>query len=141
MKNELSLRFGDAAPQAERLIRKLNLPLKNHPKTNDPVTLIGLYGSTELAMITGAILKAASLKMAVVLDGVTPILASRLSSLIHENSLDYCFFVEDKADSTSQLLNYSDAAPILSNVKSGQQDGTNGIIALNSLIQYCDLCL
>lgn len=135
----LQHKFGDLAPDAQRLSRKLNLPLRNNPKSNDALTLMSLYGSTELAMLTGAILKGASLKMTLVLDGFTSQLAAKIAETFHENASDYCLFAHLNRNRFVEHTVFTKGMLHISDVDFLQMDGSNGVFALQVLRQYCNL--
>jgi nicotinate-nucleotide--dimethylbenzimidazole phosphoribosyltransferase len=57
---------------------------------NDPVSVLATFGGFEIAMICGAILKAAELKMVIIIDGVIVISALIAAYKMEESVLDYC---------------------------------------------------
>ncbi|WP_103072234.1 nicotinate-nucleotide--dimethylbenzimidazole phosphoribosyltransferase [Aquimarina sediminis] len=57
-----------------------------------PLEALATYGGFEIAMITGAILKAAELRMTIVIDGFIVTAALLAAHAINKNVLDYCIF-------------------------------------------------
>jgi nicotinate-nucleotide--dimethylbenzimidazole phosphoribosyltransferase len=71
----------------------LNRAISNHKVIDkDPVKILSTFGGFEIAMICGAILKAAELKMVIMIDGFI-VTSALLAAYKMENAvLDYCIF-------------------------------------------------
>jgi nicotinate-nucleotide--dimethylbenzimidazole phosphoribosyltransferase len=114
--------FPNLKTDPERVWRKLSLPLKNNPKTRDPVTLLSLYGAPDLAMMTGAILKAAALKMAIVLDGVGALVAANVARRLHPEVSGYLFSAAPFETRSTRILGADIAAPVVLGIDYNRND-------------------
>ncbi|WP_299222347.1 nicotinate-nucleotide--dimethylbenzimidazole phosphoribosyltransferase [uncultured Aquimarina sp.] len=82
---------------------------------NTPIETLATFGGFEIAMITGAILKAAALKMTVIIDGFIVTAALLSAYAINENVLDYCIFAHTSEEQGHQkMLNFIGKKPLLS---------------------------
>ncbi len=73
------------------------------------------FGGFEIAMLTGAILKAAELKMIIVIDGFIVTAALLTALAIKPNALDYCIFAHNSNEKGhTKMLEFLDAKPLLS---------------------------
>jgi nicotinate-nucleotide--dimethylbenzimidazole phosphoribosyltransferase len=86
--------FPNQQIDAKRLLRKLRLAFKRNPITHDALTQIGLYGGPDIAMLVGAILKAASLKITIVADGQAAVIATLLAEQFHPNAPQYVIIAD-----------------------------------------------
>ncbi|GAA3653860.1 nicotinate-nucleotide--dimethylbenzimidazole phosphoribosyltransferase [Flavivirga jejuensis] len=88
------------------------------------------FGGFEIAMLTGAILKAVELKMVVIIDGfiVTAALLTALS--INPNVLEYCIFAHNSNEKGhTKMLEFLNAKPLLSlDLRLGE--GTGAALAI-----------
>ncbi|WP_298312604.1 nicotinate-nucleotide--dimethylbenzimidazole phosphoribosyltransferase [uncultured Aquimarina sp.] len=92
----------------------LETVFKKH-SPNTPVEALATFGGFEVAMITGAILKAAALKMTVIIDGFIVTAALLSAYAINENVLDYCIFAHTSEEQGHQkMLNFLEKKPLLS---------------------------
>ncbi len=85
-----------------------------HKDVSQPIEKLAALGGFEIATITGAMLKAAELKMTIMVDGF--IVTSALLAAYHINPdvLDYCIFSHKSHEKGHQLmLDYLKAEPIL----------------------------
>jgi nicotinate-nucleotide--dimethylbenzimidazole phosphoribosyltransferase len=88
--------------------------LKLHNTVSDPIEILSTFGGFEIATITGAMLKAAKLKMTIMVDGF--IVTSALLAAFHINKavIDYCIFSHKSHEKGHILmLDYLNADPIL----------------------------
>lgn len=71
-------------------------------------------GGFEIAMLAGAIVRAAELRVAVVIDGFVTAVAALIASRLHPAALDYCIF-SDVSDERGHrpLLSLMDVRPLL----------------------------
>ena len=81
---------------------------------NSPLTVLSTFGGFEIAMMVGAYLKAAELKMLILVDGFIASCALLIASQLFPAVLDYCVFshVSDEAGHRS-LLRIFQATPLL----------------------------
>ena len=76
---------------------------------------LATFGGFEIVMITGAILKAASLKMVIVIDGFIVTAALLAAQAINNKVLDYCVFAHNSNEQGHQkMLQFLNAKPLLS---------------------------
>jgi nicotinate-nucleotide--dimethylbenzimidazole phosphoribosyltransferase len=80
----------------------------------DPIELLAEFGGYEIAMLVGALLRAAARRMLIVVDGFTVSVAAALAARIDENVLDYCVFGHCSAEHAHRaLLTYLEVKPLL----------------------------
>jgi nicotinate-nucleotide--dimethylbenzimidazole phosphoribosyltransferase len=123
----------------ERAWRKLGLPLKNNPKTRDPLTLLSLYGAPDLAMLCGAMLKAASLHMAVVLDGLGALVAASLARRLHPALPGYLFSATPPASRAAELLTSEIDLPAILPADYQISDFTQSVWAARHLLELATI--
>ncbi len=76
--------------------------------------LLMYYGGFEIAMITGAILKAAALKMTIIIDGFIVTAALLAAHDTHPEVLDYCIFAHTSGEQGHQkMLNFLKKEPLI----------------------------
>ncbi|MEP0265509.1 nicotinate-nucleotide--dimethylbenzimidazole phosphoribosyltransferase [Dokdonia sp.] len=81
----------------------------------NPIEALTTFGGFEVAMITGAILKAAELKMTIVIDGFIVTAALLAAHAIQPNVLDYCLFAHTSNEQGHiKMLDFLKVQPILS---------------------------
>ena len=109
-----------------------------HPK--DPLIALATFGGFEIAMMTGAFLKAAELGMVILVDGYIASAALLVAYKLNENILDYCIFSHLSSEQGHRaLLSYLGAQPLL-NLAMRLGEGT-GIAVAYPLIQSAALFL
>ena len=78
------------------------------------MTILSHVGGFEIAMMTGAYLKAAELRMVILVDGFISSAALLLARLIRSDVQDCCFFAHASGESGhSRMLDYLGAEPLL----------------------------
>jgi len=79
-----------------------------------PHTILRHWGGFEIAMMTGAFLQAAALKMIIVVDGFITTAALLLAQLIDKRVIDYCIFGHTSNEKGhKKMLEYLHAEPLL----------------------------
>ncbi|TMU57692.1 nicotinate-nucleotide--dimethylbenzimidazole phosphoribosyltransferase [Flagellimonas algicola] len=63
-----------------------------------PIEKLAYFGGFEIAMMTGAFLRAAELKMTVLVDGFIASSALLVAHALHKNVLDYCIFMHNSGE-------------------------------------------
>ena len=87
---------------------------KHQIDNNNPINLLSTYGGFEIAMICGAILQAAELKMTIIIDGFIVTSGLLIATKINSNVLDYCIFAHNSNEQGHQkMLNHLNAQPLL----------------------------
>lgn len=110
---------------------------KYQPET--PVSALATFGGFEIAMLCGAILKAAELKMIVVIDGFIVTAALLAAQSINKSVLDYCVFAHNSNEQGhKKMLEFLNAKPLLSlDLRLGE--GTGAALAiplLNAAVNF-----
>ncbi len=78
------------------------------------LTILQHFGGFEIAMMTGAYLKAAELKMVILVDGFITTAALLLARLINGQLLDYCIFCHTSGEAGHvRMLEYLGVEPLL----------------------------
>lgn len=87
------------------------------------------YGGFEIAMINGAILKAAELKMTIIIDGFIVTAALLAAHCTHPQVLDYCIFAHTSGEQGHQkMLDYLKKEPLI-NLGMRLGEGTGAAVA------------
>lgn len=87
---------------------------KKHKPQNSKEAL-ATFGGFEIAMLCGAILKAAELKMVIVIDGFIVSSALLAAQAINKNVLDYCIFAHNSNEQGhTKILDFLNSKPLLS---------------------------
>ncbi len=92
----------------------LEQALANNPISGTPLSILSTFGGFEIAMMCGAFLQAAALKMVILVDGFITTSALLAASKFEPNVLDYCVYshVSDESGH-QQLLKFLKATPLL----------------------------
>ena len=97
--------------------------------TPDAVTILQHVGGFEIAMMTGAYLQAAELKMVILVDGFITTAALMLATMLGQEVKDHCIFSHTSGERGHQrMLEYLDARPLL-NLGMRLGEGTGAAIA------------
>jgi len=94
-------------------------------KQNDIFQILATFGGFEIAMMVGAMLKAAEEKCVLLIDGFIVSSALLVASTIAPNILDYCIFSHCSEESAhASLLEHFNATPLLKlNMRLGEGTG------------------
>ncbi len=83
------------------------------PKT--PIDALATFGGFEITMLVGAILKAAELKMTIIVDGFIVTAAVLAAKEIHPNVIEYCIFSHNSEEQGhKKMLAFLNVNPLLS---------------------------
>jgi len=100
--------------QLESKLRVLEQALRQHENVTEPMAVLATFGGFEMAMMTGAYLKAAELGMVIMVDGFIASTALLVASKLYPQVLDYCVFSHVSSEQGHQaLLKYLNAKPLL----------------------------
>ncbi|PCI35012.1 MAG: nicotinate-nucleotide--dimethylbenzimidazole phosphoribosyltransferase [Flavobacteriaceae bacterium] len=103
---------------------------KTHGTLNSPEAILATYGGFEIAMISAAMLEAASRKMVILVDGFIVTSALLVAQAMNKNVLDYCLFAHSSNEQGHQrMLEFLNAKPIL-NLGLRLGEGTGAALAL-----------
>ncbi len=105
---------------------------------SSPIEALATFGGFEIAMVTGAILKAAELKMTIVIDGFIVTAALLAAQAIAPNTIDYCIFAHTSGEQGHQkILQFLRKKPLLDmGLRLGE--GTGAAIAYPLLVSAVD---
>ncbi|WP_394753160.1 nicotinate-nucleotide--dimethylbenzimidazole phosphoribosyltransferase [Crenothrix sp.] len=100
--------------QLQHKLSILEQAIAHHGTLTDPLTILSTFGGFEIAMMVGAYLKAAELKMLCMVDGFIGTAALLVASKLYANVLDYCVFSHVSNEQGHQaLLSYLDGKALL----------------------------
>jgi nicotinate-nucleotide--dimethylbenzimidazole phosphoribosyltransferase len=100
--------------QLENKLRVLNQALQQHKNVTEPLAVLATFGGFEMAMMTGAYLKAAELGMVIIVDGFIASTALLVASKLYPEVLDYCVFSHVSSEHGHQaLLAHFNVKPLL----------------------------
>ncbi|MBF0278759.1 MAG: nicotinate-nucleotide--dimethylbenzimidazole phosphoribosyltransferase [SAR324 cluster bacterium] len=121
--------------------RLLEQALQANSVDETPLSILSTFGGFEIAMMCGAFLQAAALKMVILVDGFITTAALLTASKINTGVLKYCIFshVSDESGHR-QLLNYLQAEPLL-NLGMRLGEGTGAALAfplLQSAVNFLE---
>jgi len=104
------------------IIRKA---IKNNQNLDTPLKKLAAFGGFEMAQMTGAMLKAAELKMIIMVDGFIASTAFLVATHIDANIFDYAIFCHQSEEKGHKMmLKYLNAEPLISlNMRLGEGTG------------------
>lgn len=95
----------------------------------NPIDALATFGGFEIAMICGAMLEAASLKMTILIDGFIVTSALLIAQAINKNIVDYCIFCHTSGEQGHEkMLQFLNAKPLL-NIGLRLGEGTGSAVA------------
>lgn len=99
-----------------------------------PLSILATFGGFEIAMMCGAMMKAAELKMILMIDGFIATSSLLVASKMNQSILDYCVFAHQSNENGHRLmLDHLKAEPLL-NIGMRLGEGT-GVAVAYPLIQ------
>ncbi len=100
----------EAIKQKKRVLEHV---YSSHTITS-PLEALATFGGFEIVMITGAILKAAELRMTVLVDGFIVTAALLAANALEENVLDYCICAHNSDEQGhKKMLKHLDKKPLI----------------------------
>jgi nicotinate-nucleotide--dimethylbenzimidazole phosphoribosyltransferase len=100
--------------QLHHKIAVLRQALTRHAQSADPEDVLAAFGGFEIAMMTGAYLKAAELRMLILVDGFIACGALLAAARLYPAVLDYCIFSHMSDEKGHRaLLDHLQARPLL----------------------------
>jgi nicotinate-nucleotide--dimethylbenzimidazole phosphoribosyltransferase len=88
--------------------------IAKHQIDDDPINILSTFGGFEIAMMTGAFLKAAELGMIILVDGFIVTSALLVANIINPEILNNCIFTHTSNEQGHiKMLNHLNAEPIL----------------------------
>jgi nicotinate-nucleotide--dimethylbenzimidazole phosphoribosyltransferase len=99
-------------------------------EVNDPLAVLATFGGFEIAMIAGAMLKAAERRMVLLIDGFIVTSALLVAARLQPAILDYCVFSHcSDENGHRRMLSHLGATPLL-NLGLRLGEGTGCALAL-----------
>jgi nicotinate-nucleotide--dimethylbenzimidazole phosphoribosyltransferase len=110
--------------------RVIEAAVERHAGVDDPLAVLATFGGFEIAMMAGAMLKAAALRKVLLIDGFIVTSALLVAARIEPAILDYCVFAHCSDESGHRhMLDALGAEPLLQlNLRLGE--GTGAALAL-----------
>ncbi|KFC64748.1 nicotinate-nucleotide--dimethylbenzimidazole phosphoribosyltransferase [Massilia sp. LC238] len=104
--------------------------VQKHGEADDPLAVLATFGGFEIAMMTGAMLKAAELRKVLLIDGFIVTSALLVAARLQPAILDYCVFAHASSENGHRLmLDALGAQPLLQlGLRLGE--GTGSALAL-----------
>lgn len=119
--------YYQSAQDAAQLVRRV---LRSHPKTQEPITLLSLFGSYEIAALLGALLEGASQRISLLIDNSAAATALLLAQALHPEVMHYSIFSQRGALAFHGFIqDHLQAQPIL-NSPTESAPGINSTWAL-----------
>jgi nicotinate-nucleotide--dimethylbenzimidazole phosphoribosyltransferase len=117
--------------------RVIEAAVARHAGVDDPLAILATFGGFEIAMIAGAMLKAAERRMVLLIDGFIVTSALLVAARIEPAILDYCVFSHCSDErGHSHMLAHLRARPLL-NLGLRLGEGTGCALALPLLHAAC----
>ena len=115
--------------QLEKKKKILKKAIENYPQEKEVLKILSYFGGFEIAMMVGAVMKAAELKMIILVDGFISTSSILTASKIYPSVLDYCIFSHCSNERAhKKMLEYLKAEPLL-NLRLRLGEGTGAAIA------------
>jgi nicotinate-nucleotide--dimethylbenzimidazole phosphoribosyltransferase len=114
------------------LAHKLNIlqqAMKRHGPPEKPLAALAAFGGFEIAMMTGAMLRAAELRMVLLIDGFIATAALATAARFHPEVLEYCVFSHRSHEQGHRLLLQHLAAKPLLDLGLRLGEGTGAALA------------
>jgi nicotinate-nucleotide--dimethylbenzimidazole phosphoribosyltransferase len=102
---------------------------EKYPVSNDPLDTLATLGGLEIAMMAGAMIKAAELNMVIMVDGFITTAAIISSWKLHNNILKNCIFSHQSDESGHKLMLDKMGVKALLNLGMRLGEGTGAAIA------------
>jgi nicotinate-nucleotide--dimethylbenzimidazole phosphoribosyltransferase len=100
--------------QLQNKVNLLQQALNRHKGITQPLDILATFGGFEIAMLAGAYLKAAELKMLIMVDGFIASSALLVAFKLYPQVLGFCIFSHVSSEQGHQaLLKYFNAKPLL----------------------------
>lgn len=115
----------------------LQKAVNNHSEITNPYELMQTFGGFEVAMMTASILKAAELKMTVLIDGFICTAAYATASAMYPDVKDYCIFSHQSDEGGHKLMLDKLGATALLNLDFRLGEGTGSAMAVPVLQASC----
>ncbi|NOQ27131.1 MAG: nicotinate-nucleotide--dimethylbenzimidazole phosphoribosyltransferase [Bacteroidales bacterium] len=107
----------------------LKQAFEKHQLDSDPIKILSTFGGFEIAMMTGAYLRAAELNMTILVDGFIVTSALLVAYKINPLILENCIFTHNSNEQGHlHMLEYLNAKPIL-NLEMRLGEGTGAAVA------------
>jgi len=107
-------------------LKILSVAIEKHKNVSDPLKVLRVFGGFEIAMMVGGMLKAAELKMTILVDGFIHTSAVIIANALNRNILDYCIFSHFSNEAGhKKMLDYLGVNPVINlNLRLGEGTGS-----------------
>jgi nicotinate-nucleotide--dimethylbenzimidazole phosphoribosyltransferase len=134
--------------QLQNKLTQLQKGLDRHPGISEPLDVLATFGGFEIAMMTGAYLKAAELGMLILVDGFIASTALLVASKLHPQVLEYCVFshVSSEQGHRALLAHFNAKALLDLDLRLGEGSGIalafpiiqSAIVFLNEMATFAE---
>lgn len=118
---------------ADGILRKQQViaaAVERHAGTSDPLDVLATFGGFEIAMMAGAMLKAAELRKVLLVDGFIVTSALLVAARLQPAILDYCVFAHSSSENGHRLMLEALGAQPLLQLGLRLGEGTGSALAL-----------
>ncbi|MFN4300300.1 MAG: nicotinate-nucleotide--dimethylbenzimidazole phosphoribosyltransferase [Thermaurantimonas sp.] len=122
----------------EILVKNAALALKKHPKTHDPINQIAIWGTYQIAMMVGAILKLAEKELLMVVDDDEALLALYLAWKLHPEMAEYVLLAQNSSLIAQQVQRHIQIQPFF-DFKISAEEGMGAIPVFQLLKMACEI--
>ena len=110
--------------------RVIEAAVARHADITSPLDILATFGGFEIAMMVGAMLRAAERRMVLLIDGFIVTSALLVAARLQPSILDYCVFSHCSGEhGHKRMLNHLDARPLL-NLDMRLGEGTGCALAM-----------
>lgn len=121
---------GLSADGVQRKQQVIATAVQKHAGTKDPLEVLATFGGFEIAMMTGAMLKAAELRKVLLIDGFIVTSALLVAARLQPAILDYCVFAHASSENGHRLMLDALGAEPLLHLGLRLGEGTGSALAL-----------
>ncbi|MCX8148879.1 nicotinate-nucleotide--dimethylbenzimidazole phosphoribosyltransferase [Thermaurantimonas aggregans] len=122
----------------EILLKNAVLALKKHPKTRDPINQIAIWGTYQIAMMVGAILKLAEKELLIVVDDEEALLALYLAWKLHPEVAEYAILAQNSSLIAQHIQRQIQIQPVF-DFKISAEEGMGAVPAFQLLKMACEI--
>lgn len=121
---------GLSAEGIQRKQQVIAAAVERHAGASDPLDVLATFGGFEIAMMTGAMLKAAELRKVLLIDGFIVTSALLVAARLEPQILDYCVFAHASSENGHRLMLETLGAESLLQLGLRLGEGTGSALAL-----------
>lgn len=122
----------------EIILKNAVLALKKHPKTRDPINQIAIWGTYQIAMMVGAILKLAEKELLMIVDDDESLLALYLAWKLHPEVAEYVLIAQNSSLIAQKVFEYMNVKPVC-DFKITADEGLGTLPVIQLLRMSCEI--